>query len=155
MSRPLKSINPDEIVEYAAKGCTGEHIAQILNISQALLYRRFKNALNKGRTIRNSSIQQRQVERALNGSDTMLIWLGKQFLDQTDKREVTNNVNVAMIPKPELDRARELAKSLKPRKLETLPGSSENAIDSVFVEQSSDLPALPAVELGTEDVAEM
>jgi hypothetical protein len=41
----------------------------------------------------NGSLRRKQVERALAGSDTMLIWLGKQRLGQNEKTE-TDHHNV-------------------------------------------------------------
>jgi hypothetical protein len=38
---------------------------------------------------RNASLRRKQFEAAMNGNTTILIWLGKQYLGQRDKREMS------------------------------------------------------------------
>jgi len=41
------------------------------------------------------SIKRAQIQEALKGNATLLIWTGKQYLGQTDKQEVaTSNINL-------------------------------------------------------------
>lgn len=37
------------------------------------------------------SLRRKQFEVAMSGNCTMLIWLGKQYLDQSDKSHITND----------------------------------------------------------------
>jgi len=41
------------------------------------------------------SLRRSQVQNALNGSTTMQIWLGKQWLGQSDKQEITVHASEA------------------------------------------------------------
>lgn len=92
MARPLKTVDESKIIELAAKGHTLKGIAAMLGISYKTLHRRFVPACEKGHELRNDAIRAKQMERALAGSDTMLIWLGKQYLDQADKKEISADV---------------------------------------------------------------
>jgi Helix-turn-helix domain of resolvase len=83
--RPLKVVPEHEIVRLAATGSTAESIAVRLGITRDLLYRRFKHLLDRGRVLRDSDLQRRQYEVAMSGCASLLIWLGKQWLGQTDK----------------------------------------------------------------------
>ena len=73
--------------------CTGEEIAAILEMDYDTLNSRlktegfggfsvyFKKKSAKGKM----SLRRKQVESALNGNVPMMIWMGKQLLDQTEK----------------------------------------------------------------------
>ena len=37
-------------------------------------------------------LAQKQFELAMDGNVTMLVWLGKQYLGQTDKQEMTSEI---------------------------------------------------------------
>jgi hypothetical protein len=44
-------------------------------------------------------LSEAQVNLAMEGNATMLVWLGKQHLDQKDKQEIDNNVTISKEPK--------------------------------------------------------
>lgn len=91
MGRPLAqpAITPDQISDLAALGCTDSEIATLARIGERTLQDRFRTHLKEGRARLRESLRRKQVQRALDGSDTMLIWLGKQYLEQRDKQELT------------------------------------------------------------------
>jgi lambda repressor-like predicted transcriptional regulator len=91
MARPRKTVDESRIIELASKGHTLKGIAAMCGISYATLHRRFATACEKGEELCNDALRVRQIERALAGSDTMLIWLGKQRLGQRDKQELTGS----------------------------------------------------------------
>jgi hypothetical protein len=80
--------------------CTGEEQAAILEISYDTLeaackrekklsfpdYFKQKSASGK------MSLRRRQYSEAMEGNTTMLVWLGKNWLDQTDKQEIHQEV---------------------------------------------------------------
>lgn len=94
MGRPLKqpALTEEQITELAALGCTDSEIATLARLGERTLQDRFRTPLNQGRARLRESLRRKQVDRALNGSDTMLIWLGKQYLDQRDKQDVVADV---------------------------------------------------------------
>ena len=82
MGRPRKKIDVRQVETLAQIGCTLEEIAAVVGCSADTLQRRFAVVIKKGRLSLNMSVRRMQYERAAKGSDTMLIWLGKQYLNQ-------------------------------------------------------------------------
>lgn len=89
MGRKPIDINPEQVTRLAAIGCTNEEIASVVGCSHDTLVRRFKEVLAEGRLQGKASLRRKQFELALAGNTTMLIWLGKQVLGQSDKQEIT------------------------------------------------------------------
>jgi hypothetical protein len=59
-------------------------IAEFVGCSPDVLERRFADVLRKKRTSMKLRLRRAQFRLAMEGNVTMLIWLGKQYLDQTD-----------------------------------------------------------------------
>jgi len=89
MARPLAKVNltPEQIEQVASFGCTDDEIATLAGVAERTLQTRFRAQLKDGRARLRERLRKAQVDRALNGSDTMLIWLGKQYLGQRDRFE--------------------------------------------------------------------
>jgi hypothetical protein len=87
MARPRKTINEKRVIELASKGLTVKEIAAFENVSHDTITRRFASALERGRLLCNGSIRSKQVQVAMKGNTTMLVWLGKQLCGQRDKTE--------------------------------------------------------------------
>jgi hypothetical protein len=87
MARPKLDIDERQIEKLASIGCTSEEIASVIGCAVSTLYDRFSETIKRGHSLRNSSLRRKQYERAMKGSDNMLIWLGKQYLGQKDKAE--------------------------------------------------------------------
>jgi len=88
MPRPTLDIDPHQVRKLAGLGCTNEEIASFVGCSHDTLTRRFKQELEDGRAQGKASLRRKQWETAMSGNVTMLIWLGKQYLSQTDKQQV-------------------------------------------------------------------
>jgi AraC-like DNA-binding protein len=91
MPRPQKEIDPEMVLKLASMGCTTKDIGDVLGCSDQTLNRRFADELAEGRAKLRNRLRMKQVEVALSGNVSMLIWLGKQLLDQTDKMNTTNS----------------------------------------------------------------
>lgn len=87
--RPKADISEEHVVALAKAGCTVEEMAAFLKVNKKTLERRFGKAIEDGRLTRNVSLRRKQVELAMNGDRTMLIWLGKQLLGQSEKSQIT------------------------------------------------------------------
>jgi predicted metal-dependent hydrolase len=87
--KPKAKIDPEHVKALASAGCTVEEIADFLGVNKKTLERRFLPIMEKGRNTRNVSLRRKQVELAMRGDKTMLIWLGKQFLGQSDKTQLS------------------------------------------------------------------
>jgi len=91
-------IDWDKVDEYLKAQCSGSGIAEILGIHENTLYDHCK--VDKGMEFMAYSmkkksegkelLRKKQVEVALEGDKVMLIWLGKQYLDQAEKTESKN-----------------------------------------------------------------
>lgn len=92
MARPQKTatLTEAQIEALAANGSSDDEIAALAGIDEATLKRSFAPQLKKGRGALRIRIRKKQLQRADEGSDTMLIWLGKVYLGQ---RETVVNVN--------------------------------------------------------------
>lgn len=111
-------INRDgEINWNTVKGClrchaTDTEVAALFDLTPGKLYRRAKRELGvewrvwaaQQRAAGKTTLRRKQFELALNGNGNpiMLIWLGKQYLGQSDVATITNpngqqvTVNVAL-----------------------------------------------------------
>lgn len=102
--RPEKLIDVAVAKRAASIGCTIEEIAAVLGVSQRHLYDRLnedpelKRAIGEARETGRTTLRRLQWQRANAGSDTMLIWLGKQLLGQREPKQefdVNHNTPIA------------------------------------------------------------
>jgi len=87
--RPRKILDEQLIVDHASKGYTMEELAAVTGVHIDTLRNNYSNAIKRGISLRDASLRRKQVEVAESGNPTMLIWLGKQYLEQRDKNEVS------------------------------------------------------------------
>lgn len=126
MARPQKTatLTAEQIERLAAVGCTDDEIAALAGLSETELKRSFGPLLKTGRSDLRRNLRTAQVRKALGHyqeretddgeievyttppDNTMLIWLGKQYLGQRDKADL--DVDVTKLSDDEL---RALAKS--------------------------------------------
>ena len=100
MARPKKyNLDTDKVEQLAGFGCTNREIASFFDCSESLLCKSYSRFLTKGRE--KGKIRLRQIQWKLAMGDeknapnaTMLIWLGKQLLGQTDKAEIEWEHNI-------------------------------------------------------------
>ena len=108
MARPKIEIDFDMVKKLCAIQCTGQEIADVLDVSYDTLERRVKEVyrisfadyIKKHSANGKMSLRRKQHEVAMSGNTTMLVWLGKQYLGQTDKQAVDNtSSDGSMTPK--------------------------------------------------------
>ena len=88
MARPKKyNIDTEQVEKLASFGCTNIEIGSFFGCSPDLLEKSYSEFLTKGRDKGKIRLRQLQWKAAEAGSHTMLIWLGKQILNQSDKQE--------------------------------------------------------------------
>lgn len=100
--RPRIELKWDDFEKLCSLHCTRIEIAEFFDCSEDTIERHvkrhyketfavvFKKKSSKGKI----SLRRQQYEAAQKGNITMLIWLGKQYLGQTDKVEQKQNVNM-------------------------------------------------------------
>jgi len=72
----------------ATIGCTIEEIAFLAGLGRSTIKRRCRKEVDEGRAKLRRGLRTKQLQVARRGNVTMLIWLGKQYLGQTDRQEV-------------------------------------------------------------------
>lgn len=88
MARPRLNLDEDQIKLLAGIGCPVDEIALVLGCSKRTLETRYCALIETGRADMRKSLRRKQVELALKGDRTMLIWLGKQLLGQRDEQRM-------------------------------------------------------------------
>lgn len=99
MGRPKANIDWRKVDNLLKAQCDGVGIAGILGIHPNVLYEACKevNKLSfsdysaQKKSEGKELLRAKQFETAMNGNVTMQIWLGKQHLDQKDRKDMTSN----------------------------------------------------------------
>ena len=93
--RPRIEVDTDMLSKLCQLQCTAEECAHVLGLSVDTIDRRLKEEGWQGfddfKSENNSmgkvSLRRAQYQTALAGNHTMQIWLGKQWLGQTDRQD--------------------------------------------------------------------
>jgi hypothetical protein len=85
MARPEIEITAKQVEQLASIGAKNTEIADFFGCSVDTIERRFAGDLTKGRANLRMSLRRWQLKAAEKGNSALLIWLGKQMLDQKDK----------------------------------------------------------------------
>jgi hypothetical protein len=93
--RPKIEIDADQVKKLAAMQCTNVEIAAFFNCDEGTIRKRFSDVLSKGRETGKISLRRMQWQSAEKGNTSMLIWLGKQYLGQSDKKDLDPESNLA------------------------------------------------------------
>ena len=84
VGRDKHVIPPEEVYKLAQLGCKDIEISEWFGIDGNTLRYNFSAELIKGRAALNISLRRAQINTALSGNPTMLVWCGKQYLGQSD-----------------------------------------------------------------------
>ena len=89
MARPKKyDIDTKDVQKLAEYGCTQREIADFFGCDESLISKSYSSFITKGRSKGKIRLRQLQHKAAEDGNVTMLIWLGKQRLGQSEKTEL-------------------------------------------------------------------
>jgi len=97
MARPRLEVTPQMLMavrEIAKKQCPDEEIAAYLGISYSTFKRRkvenpeLADAIEVGRDSGKQTLREKQWDMAIGGNIIMAIFLGKQYLGQSDKTDL-------------------------------------------------------------------
>ena len=96
--RPKKFVDLELVEKLAHIQCTYPEIASALGVSVDTLTRHpdFAATFKRGAEGGRKSLRRLQFESAAKGNATMQIWLGKQYLGQSD--QISNNVRRTLLP---------------------------------------------------------
>ena len=79
-----KVVAPDEVYKLASLGCSVEEMSEWFGVNRETLKYNFSEYIDQGRAEIKQKLRNAQMTAALNGNVTMLIWLGKNLLGQSD-----------------------------------------------------------------------
>jgi hypothetical protein len=101
IGRPKIDLNFELIEKLSRIHCTEAEIASIVGVSIRTLQRNeeFCRIYKKGIDSGKMSLRRIQWDLANKGNTTMAIWLGKQYLGQTDKQELSGSGDNPIIVK--------------------------------------------------------
>lgn len=97
------TIDLAQVEALAQIGCTMPEMAKVLGCSVTYIERMqdenpaFALALERGEGSLKSSLRRSQLKHAFEGNASLLIWLGKQYLGQVDKREIDTKSEVNVV----------------------------------------------------------
>ena len=81
-----KTVIPEEqVAELSKLHCTNQEMADFFDVPLQTFVDNFRDIITKGRLQTNQRLRQAQLKLALNGDRSMLIWLGKNILGQSDQ----------------------------------------------------------------------
>jgi len=85
IGRPKLNIDEVLVERLAERFCAYTEIAAIVGCNEGTIRKRFSEVVSKGREKGKRILREWQLKAAENGNPTMLIWLGKMYLDQRDE----------------------------------------------------------------------
>jgi hypothetical protein len=96
MGSKKADIDWNVVGDYLNAQCSGVEIASMLGIHENTLYGRCKEDLGlefvafsqQKKSEGKQSLKKKQYDVAMSGDKTMLVWLGKQILGQTERQEI-------------------------------------------------------------------
>ncbi len=123
MGRPRKDIDGVQVRRLAALGCTQQDVAEYFGVDQSTISHRFSSDFALGNADGKYSLRRMQWKAAASGSEKMLIHLGKVYLGQSDRVDITSKgesvaLTVIELPIKELHADR----SAQPGAADSLPG---------------------------------
>ena len=86
----------EKVKAVAALFPTNKEMGAVLGCSETTIDRlkrndeKFRDAIEESQSKRKMKLRQVQWKKAIGGNVTMMIWLGKQHLGQTDKQDISN-----------------------------------------------------------------
>ncbi len=80
-----KTVIPEEqVAQLSEYHCTNKEMADFFDVPLQTFMDNFRDIITKHRLITKQRLRKKQLEVALSGDKTMLIWMGKQILGQSE-----------------------------------------------------------------------
>lgn len=83
-------IDPREVQHLAELHCSIQEMADFFQVPRETLKYNFRDIIAKAKETTKQRLRKAQISLALKGNATMLIWLGKQYLGQSENPIDTN-----------------------------------------------------------------
>jgi hypothetical protein len=92
-----KTVIPEQQVrELARLHCTNQEMADFFDVKLQTFMDNFRDIITKGRLETKQRLRKAQLDLAMKGDRTMLIWLGKNILGQME--QPINNTEDQVLP---------------------------------------------------------
>ena len=91
--RPTHDIDPETVLKLARLGCSTTDIGRWFGVNESTIRTAFGELISKAKVETRSHIRRAQINLALSGNPTMLIWLGKQMLNQGENGPTDDDDN--------------------------------------------------------------
>lgn len=82
--REVVELDMQHVMNYARLGCSMAEIASLMDVNLDTILYKCRDAVERGRAMLKMSLRRKQYELAMSGHPGMLIWLGKNYLEQSD-----------------------------------------------------------------------
>ena len=90
-----KSVIPEEeVAQLSQYHCTNKEMADFYNVPLQTFMDNFRDIIDKNRIVTKQRLRKTQLDLALKGDKTMLIWLGRNILGQTENPVNSDNSQV-------------------------------------------------------------
>lgn len=90
-----KSVIPEEeVAQLSQYHCTNKEMADFYNVPLQTFMDNFRDIIDKNRIVTKQRLRKTQLDLALKGDKTMLIWLGRNILGQTENPVNSDNNQV-------------------------------------------------------------
>jgi hypothetical protein len=97
VARPKKAISSEQVYKLAQLGATHCEIAGFFDCERSTISKRFSQEIAKGHNEQRIKLRRLQMQAAERGNITMLIWLGKTLLDQSENSNDQKDVPTTFI----------------------------------------------------------
>lgn len=97
MARPKKNIASGQVYKLGKLGLSLGEMADFFGCDPTTLSKRFSAELDKSRAEMKMRLRRLQWRAAESGNTAMLIWLGKNYLGQSDEPRKIEGENVEVI----------------------------------------------------------
>ena len=87
-------IPEEEVAQLSQYHCTNKEMADFYGVPLQTFMDNFRDIIDKNKIITKQRLRKAQLDLALNGDKTMLIWLGKNILGQQESPISTDNNQV-------------------------------------------------------------
>jgi hypothetical protein len=89
-----KIVDPDEVYRLAEIGCSIQEMSAFFGVNHDTLQYNFGPYIKRAESELYRKLRNKQIEVALQGHPTLLIWLGKNLLGQSDNPVNTDSSKV-------------------------------------------------------------
>lgn len=89
-------VSEEEVRMLARLFCPVTDMVRYFDIPQTTLIHHFGPMINEEKEKTKQKLRAKQLEEAYNGNTTLLIWLGKQMLQQTDQGPKNDDNNMPL-----------------------------------------------------------